>query len=395
MPDNLPTPPAPAATNPFNDNDWKPPVPVSNESDITPTPGVPALPVLPVDPVVPPVPAAGEDSVDADVYLKEQLGFDSWEAAKTTLAEVNELREKAKTPAEYKYANEQSEKIAKAINDGNDEEVWKHLDQKRKVTAGKNLDPSNTNHAVDIVKLSWQLQNQDLSTEDVDYMFRKRFTSPRKPVQAPEQSDADYALDMEDWQSKVKDVERELIIEAKMAKPKLAQYEPNLVLPNTSKKENTPATPVSPTPEELAKRAEDRQMYISVTDAGIKNLKEFKTQVKDEEVELPISYIISDEERANTKAITEGLYSSFDYFIERWKNPDGTLNEAQQAEDITLLENKQKILQKIANEGAAKRLAHKVTVSKNPVVTPPSNGNKPVLQTEDNHTAMVDFWKNS
>lgn len=396
-----PTPAAPAAHDPFNDNDWR--------STETPSPAPEGAAPAPegaapvTEPAPAPAPEGGaapsptnqEEVFDADAYLNQQLGLTSWDEAKAIVEEVKTLREKTKNPEPYKYANETSERIAKAINEGKSDDVRRYLDQQHKLNVGKALDPNDKASAADIVKLSWQLQNQDLSSDDVEFMFRKKFSTPRKPEPTIDQTDADYAEVVAEWQSTVKDVERELMIEAKLLKPKLSQYESSLVLPDTSKGEATPAAPAPPTPEELATQKADRDRYLSLTDTGIKNLKEFKALVKDEEVELPVSYLISDEERAKTKAITESLYGSFDYFVERWKNADGSLNEAKLAEDITLLENREKIFQKIANESAAKRMAHKVAASRNINIQPNTGSGRPVLQTNDKDKATAEFWQNS
>lgn len=396
---STPTPaptPAPIPANPFNDNDWTPPSdgtpPVNNDTPPAPAPPAPA-PVA--DPPAPAPKAEESDILDADVYIKEQLGFDTLDAAKAAIAEWNDLREKAKTPAEYKYANDQSKKIAEAINAGDDESIWRYLDQKRKITNGKSLDAANKAHAADIIKLSMQLQNPDLSSEDVDYKFRKQFGVPKKPVQTVEQDDDEYAQIVSDWEERVRDIERDMIIEAKMAKPKLAEYELKVVLPDIPKTENANPAPAPPTPEELAAQQADRQRYLTATEAGIKNFKEIKTLVKDEEVEIPVAYLISDEERAKAKTVVESLYGGFDYFLDRWKNQDGSLNETKLVEDILLLENSQKMFQKIANESAAKRMAHKITASKNPAILPNGSNGKPAMQVVDNDAAMADFWKNS
>lgn len=397
MSDVATTPAAPAAS-PFKDQDWsdspsnpEPPVNTNTQSEPPASPASPA----PAAPAAPASQAKDADVFDADAYLKEQLGLESWEAAKAAVVELNDLREKAKTPAQFKYANEQSEKIAKAINEGDEEAVWSYFDKKRKLTTAKSLDISDPANAANLVKLNWQLENKDLSTDDVDYMFRKRFSTPRKPVQSVDQSDVEYQEVVDEWQSRVNDIQRELSIEAKMAKPKLAQHESSLVLPDT-KKEVAPAAPAPPTPEELAAAEQGRQRFLSDADNGVKALKEFKTMVKDEEVELPVSYLISDEEKARTKVIAESMFTNFDYFINRWKDEGGVMNLAKMAEDIALLENREKIFQKIANESAAKRLAHKVTSSKHPVVNTPtsSNGNG-VMNAGDGAQQMADFWKNS
>lgn len=376
--------PAPQPKNPYDEGNWvedpkaKAPEPPINN------PANPPAPAPPAPALAPPVPN-DEEIFDADAYLKEQAGVESWDVLKAQLKELNTLRENAKTPAEFKFANETTEKIIKALNQGDRKPLYSYLDKEMKINNAKTLDVSTISHAADILRLSYHLENDDLSADDIDFMIRRKFATPPKPIQPVEMSDPEYQEVLSNWQAQVKDIERGMIIEAKLAKPKLVQYESQLVIPEIKKPE--PAGPTPPTQEELDAWKADQQRFLANTAAGIANLKEFKTQVKDEEVELPVSYIVSDDERAKTKAIAESLFTNFDYFIERWKSSDGvSLDEAKLVEDITWLENRQKIIQKIANESAAKRMAHKVTASKNPSILPnQGNGN--------GHLTVVDFDK--
>jgi len=65
---------------------------------------------------------------DPSTFLKETFGVDNADAIKQQISRVKELEEKAKTPAEYAYANEQAKLLATAINSGDFKPVKEYID---------------------------------------------------------------------------------------------------------------------------------------------------------------------------------------------------------------------------------------------------------------------------
>ena len=64
-----------------------------------------------------------EEVVDANEYLKTNLGYESWEAAKAEIEELRQLKANP-TKAEIKYENEVSKKLAEAWMAGKTDEVY-------------------------------------------------------------------------------------------------------------------------------------------------------------------------------------------------------------------------------------------------------------------------------
>ena len=92
-----------------------------------------------------------------------------------------------------------------------------------------------------------------------------------------------------------------------------------------------------------------REAYLQTLEAEANMFNGFKVTAKDEDVELPITFGATEQEKA---ALKEKL-SAFDveeYFGERWFDSNGKFKTAQAMEDLMLLENREKILSKIANE---------------------------------------------
>jgi hypothetical protein len=87
---------------------------------------------------------------------------------------------------------------------------------------------------------------KDLTREEIDYKFNKQFGIPNRPVQKDIETDEEYQDRLSNWESKARDVETELMIEAKLAKPELERFKSELVLPDIqfeSHKSGTRANP--------------------------------------------------------------------------------------------------------------------------------------------------------
>ena len=74
-----------------------------------------------------------EEIVDADEWLKGQFGWDNAEAAKAEIEELRKLRENATTQADIEFANEQSAKFFKLLQEGKEDDLYSFLDQKKKI----------------------------------------------------------------------------------------------------------------------------------------------------------------------------------------------------------------------------------------------------------------------
>lgn len=331
--------------NPFDDASWSstPITPAATQDTATPPAADP--PKQDNTPSDPPSDEA-DQVVDANQYLKEHLGFEDWETAKT---QIKELRERK---PEIEFANEQSKKLFEAIKANKKEELFSILDQELRLSKAESLDVTKATDAAEILKLNLKMKHKNLTPDEVDFMFSRTYSMPSKPVQSLDQTDEEYEDAVTAWENQVKSVEKSMIIEAKMAQPELAKYKSDIVLPDI------PKEPVSkePTPEELAQAAEYKTAFLSEIGKALSDLSSIDVQYKDEEVELPIKYEITQQERAKIKPILESLYSDFSYFAKRWSNPDGSMNGARIVRDLVLLESEGKVLQKLVNEAGTQRL---------------------------------------
>jgi len=319
--------------------------------------------------------------VEPGEWLKENYGWESVEAGKAELEQLRKLRETAQTPAERKYANEQSRIYYEAIVNGDEDKVYETLHQKRQLKRLEDLPIANVNEAADIIKanLLFKHKEQGLTTEDVDFLYNKRYVLPAKPQQGSEQSDEDYAAQVEGWKQQVQEKEREIIIEAKLAKPELAKYKSELVLPDIPKVANEQQ---QVSQEDLAKYEAFKNNFQQKLVSDYQNFKGFSVTAKDGDVQLPVTYAISPEELSASKQMLENLNVN-EFLDQRWFDEQGNPKINQMQEDLYLLTNRDKVFQKIANESAAQRYAHHQKIQNNIKLTGVNNGAPPVAAQPD------------
>jgi hypothetical protein len=345
----------PNLKNPFDDTNWSDePVIVAAKEEKTEEKSAEAK-TIPTQ--------TEEEILDEDGFVKEKLGFESFEAAKREIEELKKLKDSHVT---FKYENEESEKLHKAITKGDRKEVFKILEKQEKLerlTSGE----LNINNAAEVIKAAMQFKYKELTPDEIEYRFNKQFSVPLKPAQKEEELEEEYAERLSAWEQAKKEVETEMMIEAKLARPELEKLKANLVLPEIPGEQN--ATQKQPSKEDLdaAKRYNDA--YLQSVDSSIKEFNGFSVSVKHEDMDLSVMYGVAQEDKAAIeKELKDFVQSNYDanaLFAERWVNADGTLNTKQIAEDRFLLAHRDKIFQKIAMDAASKRLETHLKTKKN------------------------------
>jgi len=290
---------------------------------------------------------------DGRNFLKEKLGFDDWDLAKT---ELEKLKNTPATVAEVKYENEVSEKIHKALLEGKTEELYSFLEQQatlNKLTEGE----VTLSKAAEIVKTAMKAKYADFDKEDIEYRFNKQFAIPKEPVQGVSELDEEFETRKADWERDVKNAERELLMEAKVLKPELEKLKAELKLPEIAKKESEVQTQSQ---EDLDKAIKYKETFLQTIEPSVKSFAGFNVTYKDEDVEITSTYSPSDDEKnivsSKLKLLAEHDFNSNAIFAQRWVNDDNTLNTVQIAKDIMRLESEGKIDQKLVSDVVSKRL---------------------------------------
>ena len=318
----------------------------------------------------------GQSTFDSNQFLKEKFGFDNLEQAEQEFKKVKESQDSG-----FNFENETSRNLFNAIKEGKLDEIYDVLSQQKRLEKLTNSE-INGNLAVDIIRTNLQNKYKDLTSDEVDLLFYQNYNFPQRPEKSFEDADEDYEQKLNSWQNEIDFIERRMIIDAKVIKPELEKLKTEIKLPDVYGLEKQEAQ--SREAFEMATQA--RQVYERTLESDFKNFNGFEVTVKDEDVEVPVNFNISDEEKLDLK----NRLSDFDsdaYYENRWFNKDGTPNVKQAMQDIYLLENFDKISKKLVNEAASQvKLAYiknsgNVTLNpKTPQGTPQPNPN---AQMED------------
>ena len=320
-------------------------------------------------------------SFDSNQFVKERFGYDSVEQAE-------EEFKKLKEQPSFEFKDDVSKSLFDAIKEGKADDVYEILNQQKRLEKLTNSELT-PDLAAEIVKTNIKNKYKDLSADDVELLFYDQHFVPLKPEQGYDESDEDYAGKVKTWQSQVDYAERKLMIEAKVIRPELEKLKSEIKLPDIYNEAGREAQ----SQEEFEIMQQARSIYEKTLDSDFQSFSGFNVSVKDEDVEIPISFNVAEDERLAMKNdLTD--FDSDSYFEGRWFTKDGKPNVQQIMADKYLLENREKIFSKIANEAASQRLlAHlKKNGNININQSPTPQGAKPDLNGTEAERLRMAEW---
>ena len=325
---------------------------------------------------------AEPSAFDPNQFVKERFGYDTIEQAEQ---EFKRLKEQ---PAGFEFKDDISKTLFDAIREGKADDVYEVLNQQKRL---EKLTTSELNSeiAAEIVKTNIKNKHKGLSDDDVELLFYDQFFVPLKPEQGYDESDEDYAVKLSQWKSQADYTERRLMIEAKVLKPEIEKLRSEITLPDIYNESARQAE----AEEDYEIMQQARSIYEKTLDSEFQSFNGFNVSVKDEDVEIPISFNVAEEERLAMKNDLEDFDTDL-YFENRWFNKEGKPNVQQIMADKYLLENREKIFSKIANEAASQRLlAHlKKNGNININQTPTPQGAKPDLNGIEAERLRMAEW---
>jgi len=335
-----------------------------------------------------------EEIVEPSEWLKREFDWESVDAAKQELEELRKLRESS-AESEIEFENEESLNLFRLFKEGKQDEVYNYLETRRKLSSLIDGE-MNKDSAVEIVKMNMRNNYPDLTKEEIEFQFNRNFGVPSKPVQKDIETDEEYQERLDTWQNQVKEAETELMIEAKLAKPDLQKYRDELIFPDIEDGRNS----YEPTQEELDAQAKFVDYFKDSASEALISFDGFSVSVKDEEVDIPLSYAISQEEKGIVaEQLEQFANSGFDANVilaERWLTQDGNINTNQIVKDLALLLSEGKMSQKFVNEAASKRLAEHIRRTSNISVTSRTPQNTFSPESKSDRDKQIEYiWKNS
>ena len=316
-----------------------------------------------------------QQTFDPNQFVRERFGFESVEEAEEQFKRVREQQ----TP-EFDFENETSRNLFAAIKEGKTDEIFDILNRQKKLESLTNSE-INANIAAEIIKTNIENKYKDLSKEEVDILFYDNYNFPAKPEQSYDETEEDYNARVQNWQSQIEFIEKRMIIDAKVIRPELEKLKSDIKLPDVYGFDELQAE----SQEEYENLQQARQIYEQTLNSEFNNFNGFNVSVKDEDVEIPIAFNVAEDERIRMKE-TLSDFDSDNYFGERWFNEDGKPKVQQVMSDIYILENFNKILQKVANEAASQRLVAHFKKSGNVTINNPT----PQGQPQQNPNALMD-----
>lgn len=291
-----------------------------------------------------------------------------WETEEAAKSEIEQLRKLKDQKPEYKFENDESKRLAEAISKGDRKTVLNILETQERLESLTTTDV-NDNTAEAIIKLAMQLKSKangvELSEKEINYKFNKDYGIPKEPVIKDDELEDEFNARKLEWQEKVDDIKMARAIEAKLAKPELEKLKTQIVLPNIS--ENVQQKP--PTQEELDAAKKYDNDYVQSVDNSIKNFNGVTIPVKNEVVDFPVSFGVTDEEKVTLSTLMKDFqksnYDTNGLFADLWVNDDKTLKTDKMIEDYYFIKNKEKMLSKLANDSATKAVESYIKGKKN------------------------------
>jgi hypothetical protein len=321
-------------------------------------------------------------SFDPNQFVRERFGFESVEQAE------NEFKKLKDQQAGFEFKDEVSKTLFDAIREGKADDVYQVLNQQKRLEKLTTAE-LNTDLAIEIVKENLKQKHKELNDEEVDILFYDKFYVPSKPEQGFDETDEDYSNKVRAWESQVEYTEKKLLIEAKVTRSELEKLRSDIQLPDIYNE----AGRYAQSQEEFELMQQARSTYEQTLNSDFQSFNGFNVSVKDEDVEIPIAFNVAEEERLAMKNQLED-FDTDTYFENRWFNNDGRPNVQQIMADKYLLENRDKIFSKIANEAASQRLlAHlKKNGNININQTPTPQGAKPDLNGIEAERQRMAEW---
>lgn len=324
-----------------------------------------------------------EEILDPSDYLKREVGVENIDDIKQRLKELEELKKNAQTPAEKQFANEQSKLAYEALLAGEEDKVYEILSKKRKLSAADKLEASK------LLKLSIEQANPHYKEQDIEDVYEEKYALPRKPIQATDELEDEYNERVSQWQTEVDKINRRIERDAYLAKEQLAKLNFELKFPEATPKIDPQQAEKQQ--KELEHIAELRNQYTTALESEYKKFNGFEVRYKGEDVEIPVNFSISDED----KTALRGELENFDvdgFIMDRWFDEKGQPKITQMMEDVTLLRKKEAVFQKIANEVGDKMKEHYYKIKSNVNVT---GNNQYTFQPQQQNGASADPFKST
>lgn len=285
-------------------------------------------------------PANDFDIVDPSEYLKAELGIESVDAIKAAFAELQELKSKAQTPAEIKFANDEAKKWFDYFREGKEDELYNALHGRKQV---KNLETYSDEQKL---KLYIQMQNPRFDQELIDDEYNSLYKIDEERLKNPDTDEVDPLKLRKERMRMQQRIENDIA----KANDFFGQYKTKIELQDIS----APKQEIDQAYQDYqASIAQSQQEYANVIVPSVNSLKEtdvqFSVKVDDPnnqmQFELSVVPDVNDFNTAKNDALD---YSG--YITKTFYDDKGNFNAAKLNRAILLEKNFEKYAQSIARQ---------------------------------------------
>lgn len=299
-------------------------------------------------------------TIELEEYFKNEFGVAPGEL-KEKWNKYKDYETMSPAPSEPKWENDESKRFYDLIRENKRDEVREFLNQQYQIERLEKMNIESATSAAEILKTNLQFKNKNLSPDDISFLIEESYAKPPMPQQTIDESEDEFKARLSQWDQQVQRIDRKMIIDAKLAQNELPGYKSQIVLPDV-----TPAQVQQSalSQEELAKAEAGRKAYLEALANDYQKFNGFTVTAKDGEVQLPINYTVAPEETVATKQMLENLNVD-EFFGTRWFEENGTPKVTLMQEDLYLLQNRDKIFQKIANEAVAQAVLNRLKTQNN------------------------------
>lgn len=266
----------------------------------------------------------------------------------TPVATTKEQKPNPNITEPVKFANEESEKVYNLLKEGKKDEVLSILNEQKKLSEVDKLSPSG------IIKLNLQYQNKELTQSEINDLFNDSYELPEKPEQELSETNEEFEERTVKYNKELKKIENRISRDSKPAVIELKKLSKDIVLPDIPKIE---LQSLEPTQEELDTQKQNVEKFLKSVDEGLANFNGYNATFKDEEVEIPVAYKLTKEEKAELQPLIALSNLDAPSFLKNigWLDSDGNINTAKLAEDLPFIMDKNKVLGKMVLETGNKR----------------------------------------
>ena len=310
-------------------------------------------------PVTPSVPTSetDEEIIDANTYLKEQLGYDDWETAK---AEIEKLRAKQ----DLEFTDDQSKKIHELLRQGKIKEVVQFYQ------AQELLADSDSMNNEQKLKLYIKMQNPKFDNELIEDEYNALYVldeTDEKLLDATSNEVDPLKLRKERLR-----LEQRVDNDVAKAQEYFSQYKAKIQLPDTQPP--APATVNEDFEAYKASNAKADETYNNVTVPGINALKEsdvqlgFKVDDANNQMQFEVAIVPTKEDFDRAK---QDSLSLTQFLAKTCYDKDGKFLPAQLQRMVLLTQNFDNYAQSIARQAVNEERRRVIAKE-----TPNGNGGK-------------------